>query len=122
MAVNSKTKHPEECLTFLTLVNTDPVVRNLLNFGVENVHYTLKMRNNQVVSLSTDYAGVSYTQGNWVYLYTQAGEPQNKWEIYENSTIHAHVLPCLDSLLILRNYRISQIMYLPSIKNTMQVL
>ena len=81
MAVNSKTKHPEECLTFLTLVNTDPVVRNLLNFGVENVHYTLD-ENNQVVSLSTDYAGVSYTQGNWFILYTQAGEPQNKWEIY----------------------------------------
>ena len=41
MAVNAKTAHPEEALTFLTAVNLDPEVRNLLNYGIEGEHYKL---------------------------------------------------------------------------------
>jgi len=41
MAVSADTKHPVECMKFLNLLNTDPEVRNLFNYGIEGVHYTL---------------------------------------------------------------------------------
>ena len=81
MAINAKTRHPREAQIFLTAVNTDPDVRNLLNFGVEGIHYRMN-ENRQAELLSTDYRGVPYAQGNWFILHTMAGEPQDKWDFY----------------------------------------
>ena len=66
----------------LTAVNLDPDVRNLLNFGVEGVHYSLTDQD-QVHVLSDGYRGVPYTQGNWFLLKTMEGEPLDKWKQYE---------------------------------------
>ncbi|MBR6185433.1 MAG: ABC transporter substrate-binding protein [Clostridia bacterium] len=41
MAISSKSEHPEEAMKFLNLLNTDPYVMTLLNYGVEGIHYTL---------------------------------------------------------------------------------
>ncbi|MGZ9584947.1 ABC transporter substrate-binding protein [Paenibacillus marinisediminis] len=97
MAVNADTKYPEECVKFLNLLNTDPEVRNLFNYGIEGVHYTLD-HNGQVVPIPPkdkdgelipdappNYAGVTFTQGNWFILNTMGGEypdPLNKWDEY----------------------------------------
>lgn len=72
MVVNANTKHPELCLTFLNAVNTDPEVRNLLNYGIEGVHYTLT-EEDQVQRISNAYRGVPYTQGNWVHSENHGG-------------------------------------------------
>lgn len=93
MAVNADTRHPVECMKFLNLLNTDPEVRNLFNYGIEGVHYELDT-NGQVVPIvsgsgknagSPAYAGVQYTQGNWFILDTMAGEPADKWEQFRES-------------------------------------
>lgn len=42
MAVSTASKNPERAMMFLNLLNTDPYVMNLLNYGVEGVHYTLE--------------------------------------------------------------------------------
>ena len=81
MAVNAKSPHIREALTFLTAVNLDPDVRNLLNYGVEGIHYSLT-DNDQVHILSDGYRGVPYTQGNWFILKTMEGENPNKWKTY----------------------------------------
>ncbi len=81
MAIHARTKYPKECLKFLELVNTDPAVRNLLNYGVEGVHYE-KTQNNQIRKLTNTYSGIQYTQGNWFILDTLEGEPSNKWETF----------------------------------------
>ncbi|WMT42139.1 ABC transporter substrate-binding protein [Paenibacillus sp. D2_2] len=104
MAVSADTKHPVECMKFLNLLNTDPEVRNLFNYGIEGVHYTLDS-NGQVVLIRPkdshgdpisdappDYAGVQYTQGNWFILKTMGGntpDPMNKWDQYRDSNNHA---------------------------------
>ena len=41
MAINSASEHPEESMKFLALLNSDPVLMTLLNYGVEGIHYTL---------------------------------------------------------------------------------
>lgn len=95
MAVNANTKHPNECIQFLNLLNTDPEIRNLFNYGIEGVHYTLN-ENEQVVPIpskdshgdpipdaSASYSGVQYTQGNWFILKTMGGDnpdPLDKWD------------------------------------------
>ena len=82
MAVNAKTPYQEEALTFLTAVNLDPEVRNLLNYGISGVHYSLT-DNDQVHVLSDRYRGVPYTQGNWFILKTMEGEEKDKWKNYQ---------------------------------------
>ena len=78
MAVSAKTLYPDACVSFLNALNTDPDIRNLINFGIENVHYTLT-DSGQVRRISDAYSGVQYTQGNWFILKTTEGEPLNKW-------------------------------------------
>lgn len=82
MVVNALSENKEAALRFLVAVNTDPEVRNLLNYGILNEHYILDA-NEQVISLNDKYSGVQYTQGNWFILNTRQGEPKNKWEIYK---------------------------------------
>lgn len=99
MAVSADTKHPVECVKFLNLLNTDPEVRNLFNYGIEGVHYTLDPNGQVVPKSSKDnngdpipdaspgYTGVQYTQGNWFILKTMGGEypdPLNKWDEYRS--------------------------------------
>jgi len=94
MSVNARSAHPVESIKFLNLLNTDPEVRNLFNYGIEGVHYTLD-DNGQVLlksnsdsgdpAASVGYEGVQYTQGNWFILYTIGGEypdPLDKWDQY----------------------------------------
>ena len=40
-AVSSTSKHPERAMMFLNLLNTDPYLMTLLNYGIEGVHYDL---------------------------------------------------------------------------------
>ena len=87
MAVNAKTEHPTECVKFLNLLNTDPDLRNLINYGVEGIHYTLNSKGQVLLTeQSQDYSGVQYTQGNWFILKTLGGvnaDPPDKWNKYK---------------------------------------
>ncbi len=41
MAINSASEHPEEAFKFLALLNTDPALITLMDYGVEGIHYNL---------------------------------------------------------------------------------
>ena len=41
MAINSASEHPVEAFKFLALLNSDPVLMTLMNYGVEGIHYNL---------------------------------------------------------------------------------
>ncbi len=41
MAISSTSKNPERALMFLNLLNTDPYLMTLLNFGIEGEHYNI---------------------------------------------------------------------------------
>lgn len=86
MCVSANTSYPEECVKFLNCLNTDAEVRNMINFGIEGIHYTLD-KNDQVIKAENErYAGVQYTQGNWFLLKTLGGsvpEPRDKWLEYQ---------------------------------------
>ena len=58
MAISANSDEPEACMKFLNLLNTDPAVMTLLNYGVEGVHYNL---NDQGEVEFTDARANSYT-------------------------------------------------------------
>ena len=80
----------------MNLLNTDPEIRNLFNYGIEGVHYTLDEQGQVVPNTDKDshgdplpdapasrYSGVQYTQGNWFILKTMGGDnpdPLDKWD------------------------------------------
>ena len=41
MAISTASEHPVESFKFLALLNSDPTLMTLLNYGVEGVHYNL---------------------------------------------------------------------------------
>ncbi len=83
MVVSSRTKNAEACIKFLNCLNTDPEVRNLINFGIEGLHYDLTPEGQVAVKKDSGYTGVQYTQGNWFILKTLKGDPLNKWEEFK---------------------------------------
>lgn len=110
MVVKANTKHPVESIKFLNLLNTDPDLRNLFQYGIEGVHYTLDQNGQVVLSSIKDsqgnplpkanggYTGIQYTQGNWFILSTLGGsypDPLNKWEqfrSYNSKVVESKVL------------------------------
>ena len=58
MAISANSDKPEACMKFLNLLNTDPIVMTLLNYGVEDIHYNL---NDQGEAEFTDARANSYT-------------------------------------------------------------
>jgi putative aldouronate transport system substrate-binding protein len=110
MVVNSKARFPEQCVEFLNILNTDSEVRNLINFGIEGKHYNLTS-NGQVNRISSNYAGVQYTQGNWFILNTIVGEPLNKWDTFKKFNKGAYTSKALgfNPELVLLTQDIAQI-------------
>lgn len=79
-AVSATSKHPEETLQFLELVNTDPYVINLLSYGIEGKHY--KKTGDSTVELipNSGYYQQSWAIGNVFNTYSTEGQPEDVWE------------------------------------------
>jgi putative aldouronate transport system substrate-binding protein len=84
MCVNARTKNAEACVQFLNLLNTDPELRNLVQYGIEGEHYTLDERNKVVLPQERTYTGIQYTQGNFFLLNLTQADPDDKWEQFQD--------------------------------------
>lgn len=80
-AVSRTSKNPELAVQLLELVNTDPVLYNLICFGVEGTHYT-KTENGQVKPIEN--AGydpnADWVFGNQFNGYLRDGQQEGIWE------------------------------------------
>lgn len=79
MAISTASKHPEKAMEFLNLLNTDPYLITLLEYGVEGQHYTL---DDKGLVVFNDAERANYTpwrngMGNITLLPPQAGEGEN---------------------------------------------
>lgn len=84
IAISNNSKHKKEAFEFLKLLNTDKYLRNLINFGVEGVHYK-KVNDEQIKLLkrSKDYSVAYFSLGNLFITYVPENEPKNKWEVFK---------------------------------------
>ncbi len=89
MAISSNSEQPEKVMKFLNLLNTDSYLRNMIDSGIEGIHYE-KIADNRVRMLpaSSDYDMPTFSLGNMFITYLNEADPENKWEVFEewNST------------------------------------
>ncbi|MBU5354832.1 ABC transporter substrate-binding protein [Paenibacillus barcinonensis] len=84
MAISANSEYPEKAMEFLNLLNTDPVLRNMVDSGIEGTHYK-KVNDTHMENLpeSKNYDMPSYSLGNNMLLYLNSNDPDNKWEEFK---------------------------------------
>lgn len=94
--ISATSKHPEETLKYLELVNTDPYVMNLLTYGIEGTHYE-KVTDNMIKPIeNSGYShGQSWALGNVFNTYVMEGQPEDVWEQTEALNNSAQGSPIL---------------------------
>lgn len=97
LAINKNSKNPEAALSFLQAVNTDSYLHNLLNYGVEDVHYK-KIGANAIERTEQGigkYLVPTFALGNLFNTYTLKGEPEDKWAVFKKENDSAQRSPLL---------------------------
>lgn len=101
-AVNRNSEHPEKAVEFLNLVNTDSYLRNLLNYGIEGVHwhktevpeeeaaaaqgkpYVYEAKASLDSTKKQDYSVPYWVQGGMFSTYVLENEPVSKWAVFKD--------------------------------------
>ncbi|WP_168123539.1 ABC transporter substrate-binding protein [Paenibacillus sp. HB172176] len=83
-AISANSEYPEKAMEFLNLVNTDPVLRNMLDSGIEGVHYK-KVSDDVMENLpeSKNYDMPTFSLGNLMITYLNPTDPADKWEEFK---------------------------------------
>jgi len=83
-AISANSKYPEKAMEFLNLLNTDVYLRNLVDSGIEDVHYK-KLSENVMENLpeSKNYDMPTFALGNVMLTYLNPEDPENKWEEFK---------------------------------------
>jgi putative aldouronate transport system substrate-binding protein len=96
-AISATSQNPEKAMEFLNLLNTDPYVRNMVGYGIENVHYK-KIGDNRIEllpALTEGYTVPGFALGNVMITYLQKDDPENKWDEYKKFNESAKNAPLL---------------------------
>ena len=84
-AISATSHHPELALQFLEIFNTDPYLNNLINFGIEGVHYE-KITTNRIKAGPENARynpGTGWMFGNQFINYLYENEDPEKWEKFK---------------------------------------
>lgn len=110
-AINKNSKYPEKAMEFLNLVNTDLYLRNLLNYGIEGVHweaveptaeevaaaegkpYIYDTKVKLITPANKDYSVPYWVQGGLFNTYVLDNEPLDKWATFKEFNDSAQEAP-----------------------------
>lgn len=95
-AISANSKYPEKAMEFLNLLNTDVYLRNLVDSGIEGVHYK-KLSENVMENLpeSKNYDMPTFALGNVMLTYLNPEDPENKWEEFKKFNESGQAAPLL---------------------------
>ena len=94
MAISTASKNPERAMMFLNLLNTDPYLMTLLEYGVEGIHYNLNDDGCVVFTdKRADYTPWRNGMGNITILPPQEGEGVGYVERFKEYYGSSHMLP-----------------------------
>lgn len=96
MSISAASKNPEKAMEFLNLLNTDEYLRNLIDRGIEDVHYNT----NEDGTLTKTEAAQGYSMPSWalgnVFLTKNFDtDPKDRIEQYESFNKKAVASPTL---------------------------
>ena len=97
IGISSNSKNKDKAFEFLSLLNTDEYLRNLINYGVEGVHYE-KVGDQNIKIINPDekrYDVPYFSLGNLFITYKLEEEPVTKWEEFQDFNDKAKVSPAL---------------------------
>ncbi len=85
LAISRSSKNPEAAIKVLELMNSDPLFNNMVNFGIEGVHYEFMNKDQGVIrTLGTTYRpNMQWALQNQFLNYIQEGEDPQKWVKYK---------------------------------------
>lgn len=96
MAISTTSKHPEEAMQFLNLLNTDPKLMTMLNFGLEGTHYNLNDAGEAVFTAKRDdYSPWTNGMGNVTMLPPLEGAGTDFWDGFKAYYGSAKEIPIL---------------------------
>ncbi|MBP3359855.1 MAG: ABC transporter substrate-binding protein [Clostridia bacterium] len=103
-------ENPVRVMKFIELFNTDPYLNNLINFGIEDVHFN-KVSDNTIKLTEKgkkdyDLQGTMWERGNTFINYTIEGDDPNKAENLEAFNESAKPSPVLGFVLDTEEYSI----------------
>ncbi|MBV6716626.1 ABC transporter substrate-binding protein [Paenibacillus chitinolyticus] len=83
-AISANSKYPEKAMEFLNLLNTDPKLRNMVDSGIEGVHYK-KVGDNVMENLpdAKNYDMPTFSLGSVIITYLNKEDPANKWDEFK---------------------------------------
>lgn len=96
-AISATSKNPKKAMEFLNLLNTDPYLRNLVDRGIEGVHYEKNADGtiNDLDARIDRYNIPTYSIGNHFILYLYKDDPKDKWEKFKEFNKSATPAPTL---------------------------
>lgn len=95
MAISTASKNPERAMMFLNLLNTDPYLMTLLNYGIEGVHYEMVDGEAHFTEKRDDYIPWTMGMGNVTLLPPQEGQGadfQEKFKEFYDSAVKSPLL------------------------------
>lgn len=95
MAISASSKNPDRAMMFLNLLNTDPYLMTLLNYGVEGVHYNLVNGEAVFTEKRADYSPWTNGMGNVTQLPPQEGQGADFWQGFKDYYGTAKEIPVL---------------------------
>ncbi|MEG1848881.1 MAG: ABC transporter substrate-binding protein, partial [Lachnospiraceae bacterium] len=95
MAISTSSKNPERAMMFLNLLNTDPYLMTLLNYGVEGVHYNMTNGEAVFTEKRKDYQPWTNGMGNVTILPPQEGQGTDFYDKFKEYYGKAGEVPVL---------------------------
>ncbi len=86
-AVSAFTKEIGRVMEVITLLNTSNELRNLLQYGIENVNYELDEETGALRRMNNEYMMDLYKTGNVYMAYPEEGMPLNIWEMAKKQNL-----------------------------------
>ena len=83
MAISTSSKNPERAMMFLNLLNTDPYLMTLLNYGVEGTHYDIVDGEAVFTAKRDDYMPWTNGMGNVTLLPPQEGQGKDFYDKFK---------------------------------------
>ncbi len=86
-AVSAFTKDFDRVMEVITLLNTSEELRNLLQYGIENVNYEIDEETGALSRMNNEYMMDLYKTGNVYMAYPEEGMPLNIWEMAKKQNL-----------------------------------
>ena len=95
VAISTASENPDRAMMVLNLLNTDPTLMTLLNYGVEGVHYTLTDGMVTFTDKRADFQPWTNGMGNVTLLPPTAAQGADFWTAFKAYYGEAHKIPII---------------------------